>query len=737
MFQIAIYGKGGIGKSTISANLSYALAKEGNKVLQVGCDPKHDSTRLLLRGAAQRTVLDYLRSVPPSQRRLEDVLLDGCLGIKCVEAGGPEPGVGCAGRGILTTFDALKKLGLDDHKFDIKVYDVLGDVVCGGFAVPLRREYADAVCLVTSGEFMSMYAANNILRGIRNFDGSSSRVAGLIFNGRGLEGEEKAVETFAQAVGLPILARVPRSALFAQAEKEARTVMEMFPGSEPAKVIAALAGHVLRASRDPSALRAARPLDDDQLNDLAAGRPISGAGGGDAPARPAGGPCPAAGTERCEPPSPPASHPQKVVHTCATNGAVYCTSQISGAATIVHGPRSCAHIMAASSDLYTLSSWQRNGEALFGPAAARVASTDMDDHLSIFGGNTELERLIREKAEKGCRTVFVVTTCASGIIGDDVEALARRLEAELGGTAIKVIEADGNITGEWDRGYLDAVSKVIELIDPAVPAESGMVNLIGEKDFFYYNRESNFQAAREALGRLGMEINCRFLCECDVPSVRRFRRGGLSIMAQDDAMSRQVCGMLKDRLGARILDLPLPVGLHETERWVEALAVMAGKEAAGRSMVAEMREEYRKGMEEMRPLLGGKKVLVSDHYTQDIDWLLDLLLDLDMAVLKAGLGPRHILGGSVYGSCAARSRHHGAVAFQEDYTLEDMREDVRTLRPDLVLADHRVPRDLGCRCDIVHRPDTGVRSSIALARRWADLIRLPAVEGWKMEGGCG
>ncbi|MCL2334376.1 MAG: AAA family ATPase, partial [Candidatus Methanoplasma sp.] len=168
--QIAIYGKGGIGKSTSSANISFSLADMGKKVIQIGCDPKHDSTRALIQGREQTTVLDYIRKTPPFDRKLNDIVLEGVKGIKCVEAGGPEPGIGCAGRGILSTFDTLKKLGLNDVDFDVKMYDVLGDVVCGGFAVPLRNEYADGVYLVTSGEFMSIYAANNILKGIKNFD---------------------------------------------------------------------------------------------------------------------------------------------------------------------------------------------------------------------------------------------------------------------------------------------------------------------------------------------------------------------------------------------------------------------------------------------------------------------------------------------------------------------------------------------------------------------------------------
>ena len=168
--EIAIYGKGGIGKSTVCANLAVALAQTGQRVLQIGCDPKHDSTRLLTGGRRLPTVLDYLKDVPEEQARTEEVLREGVLGVGCIEAGGPRPGVGCAGRGIISAFEFLERRRVKE-RYDVVLYDVLGDVVCGGFAVPIRREYANAIFLVTSGEFMSLYAANNILRGIRNFDG--------------------------------------------------------------------------------------------------------------------------------------------------------------------------------------------------------------------------------------------------------------------------------------------------------------------------------------------------------------------------------------------------------------------------------------------------------------------------------------------------------------------------------------------------------------------------------------
>ena len=190
--EIAVYGKGGIGKSTISANMTAAAAMKGCRVLQIGCDPKHDSTRLLMHGESIPTVLDVLRDKGAENAQPEDILKQSKIALEgseigCIEAGGPKPGVGCAGRGIISAFEYLGKHHILEQ-YDRVLYDVLGDVVCGGFAVPVRREYADAVFLVTSGEYMALYAANNILRGIRNFDGDKyKRIAGIIYNERKLE----------------------------------------------------------------------------------------------------------------------------------------------------------------------------------------------------------------------------------------------------------------------------------------------------------------------------------------------------------------------------------------------------------------------------------------------------------------------------------------------------------------------------------------------------------------------
>ncbi len=248
MFQVAIYGKGGIGKSTMAANISFSLASRGKKVMQVGCDPKHDSTRLLLGGRAQTTVLDYVRSTPVFRRKLEDVVETGSGGVICAEAGGPEPGIGCAGRGILTTFDTLKKLGADSMDVDVKIYDVLGDVVCGGFAMPMRKGYADSVFVLTSGEKMSCYAAANICMAAQQFRSRGyAQLGGLILNRRGTPGEDAAVQTLADDFDTTVLAALDRAPEFAEAEARGLTVAEAFPDSQAAQQLAVIADVLLRS----------------------------------------------------------------------------------------------------------------------------------------------------------------------------------------------------------------------------------------------------------------------------------------------------------------------------------------------------------------------------------------------------------------------------------------------------------------------------------------------------------
>jgi nitrogenase iron protein NifH len=224
--SVAIYGKGGIGKSTTTQNTVAALAEMGKKIMVVGCDPKADSTRLLLGGLIQKTVLDTLRD-EGDEVALEDVLMPGYGGTKCTESGGPEPGVGCAGRGIITAINLLEQLGAYEGDLDYVFYDVLGDVVCGGFAMPMREGKAQEIYIVCSGEMMAMYAANNISKGIVKFaQAGGVRLGGIICNSRKVDNEKEMVEEFARQLGTQLIHFVPRDNDVQRAEIHRKTVIE-------------------------------------------------------------------------------------------------------------------------------------------------------------------------------------------------------------------------------------------------------------------------------------------------------------------------------------------------------------------------------------------------------------------------------------------------------------------------------------------------------------------------------
>jgi len=231
MRKIAVYGKGGIGKSTTTQNTVAGLAEMGKKIMVVGCDPKADSTRLLLHGMAQKTVLDTLRE-EGEDVDLDTILKEGFGGIMCTESGGPEPGVGCAGRGIITSINLLEQLGAyeDDKHLDYAFYDVLGDVVCGGFAMPIRDGKAEEIYIVCSGEMMAMYAANNICKGIVKYaDTGGVRLGGIICNSRKVDNEAEMIQALCKRLGTQMIHFMPRDNQVQKAEINRKTVIDFSP----------------------------------------------------------------------------------------------------------------------------------------------------------------------------------------------------------------------------------------------------------------------------------------------------------------------------------------------------------------------------------------------------------------------------------------------------------------------------------------------------------------------------
>ena len=243
MIKIAVYGKGGIGKSTVTSHLAAAFATLGKRVIQIGCDPKADSTINLLGGQPLRPVMNFLREEDEDPDTLEEISRVGFGGILCIETGGPTPGLGCAGRGIIATFQLLEDLRLfETWKPDVVLYDVLGDVVCGGFAAPIREGYAEQVLIVTSGEKMALYAANNIATAVENFaDRSYARLRGVILNHRNVVGEDEKVRAFADSKGLEIVGEVPRSDDITRCEDRGMTTIQADPDLPVSRTFLALA----------------------------------------------------------------------------------------------------------------------------------------------------------------------------------------------------------------------------------------------------------------------------------------------------------------------------------------------------------------------------------------------------------------------------------------------------------------------------------------------------------------
>ena len=251
MIRIAVYGKGGIGKSTTVSNVAAALAEKGMKVMQIGCDPKADSTILLRHGKEASTVLD-LYNKKRQDLKLEDMVQIGYGGVVCVEAGGPAPGLGCAGRGIITALEKLQETGAyETYQPDIVFYDVLGDVVCGGFSMPMRKGYADKVFIITSGENMAIHAGANIAMAVENFRNRGyASLGGIILNRRNVPREEEKVQELAEDFHTKVIGTLSRSELVPEAEVLGKTLLEFYPDSEMAEEYRTLAEQILEACRE-------------------------------------------------------------------------------------------------------------------------------------------------------------------------------------------------------------------------------------------------------------------------------------------------------------------------------------------------------------------------------------------------------------------------------------------------------------------------------------------------------
>lgn len=260
--SMAFYGKGGVGKSTVVSNLTATLAQMGHRVLQIGCDPKRDSSRNLIKTFPPITLMELL-SAGRTGLKQSDIVMDGGHNVDCIEVGGPKPGVGCAGRGLGRLFEELEEMSIFDEDYEYIFYDVLGDVVCGGFAVPMRSGYAEEVYVVTSGEFMSLYAANNIARGIQNYANDGDvRMGGLIANVKDLAYDRDLIEKFAARIGTHVVYYLEWNKVVYEAERRRQTVVRYKPDDPFAKTWFELA----KAIENNTRTHVPQPMEDNELD---------------------------------------------------------------------------------------------------------------------------------------------------------------------------------------------------------------------------------------------------------------------------------------------------------------------------------------------------------------------------------------------------------------------------------------------------------------------------------------
>ncbi len=726
--QIAVYGKGGIGKSTVSANLSAALAAQGKTVLQIGCDPKHDSTRLLHHGQKIRTVLDYLLNTPADAQRVEDVLVKGFGGACCVEAGGPRPGMGCAGRGILTSFDFLERHAVL-QRFDTVLYDVLGDVVCGGFAVPVRSRYADAVFLVTSGEAMALYAANNILQGIRNLNPNERRIAGIIYNSRGLGDDRLRLEEFARAVRLPVVLAIPRSEAFARAELTAQTVVEAQPEGEEATLFLSLAQRIA----DGLPLFEAQPLGEEQMERLLRGLSLETVTVPE-PTSISRTEIPAVAEKAAQPPAAPPI-PQKralsdpfsrvPLFGCAYRGAVDLAVHIKDAAVLGHAPKSCTWYAVNGITGYSRRGLFDRGVLYPAFIPRNFENTDITVQDAVFGGVEHAREKAIALAKRGARMIIAVTACIPGLSGDDLTPVKQELKAL--GCDMYIVRTDGVSAGDYNEGMALCYKTLArEAVQPCPEQDPDSINLVYEQTWSA-RTDGNFVRLRGILDALRIRVNCRFLCATGVEEIRGFLRAPWNILARDDALGLELREIFEKEHGCRFLDGGLPRGFAETERWVRTLSGLYGREPEAEALIARSRAEYGERLRALRPIFRGKRMLL--FLSGDgCNWLPELLEDLGVDVVKAMLFGKKRDGNSGWNR-----------RFSADWASDrsELRAAVDALRPELaILSDPSALPDPPPWLTVLpafRDLSVGFYAGTDVAQRWAGLME-NALEGrWKRD----
>ena len=650
MFKVAVYGKGGIGKSTISANLSYLLSKDGSSVLHVGCDPKHDSTRLLMHGESIRTFSDDTAADP---------VRIGINNISCVECGGADPGKGCAGKGMELLFDRIS--GVDA---DYRVFDVLGDVVCGGFSIPARAGNSDRILIVTSGEFMSIYAANNILKGLENINPGES-VLGIVFNRRGDKDEEFIVRRFSEATGIPIVCDIPRSDLFRQAEAEGEVLSSLFPDSKEAEVLRGLCETV----REHSKAYRPRALSEEAMMDLAAGREIRD---NSRPQRKKT--CTFDGFDAERNLSYVGDY---VMPACTSHGAADGAMKIRDAAAIMHGPRNCAYLMEYAFRRRILNtSGERSGDL----PSPGLYSTNLDADEAFRDSGVIIEDAVLRAKSDGYYHMFLISTCSVEIMGTDMFKIAQELSAKHSVDIIPVAADTAFLSSKFGGTY-GLMDALISRMKPR-EVEKGTVNLVA-RWFYGVGKDRNMEAIDHILSTLGLRVRFKFLDFCTMSEIEDFCSAQYDIQLGITKLNKRFGERISEVTGRRLpLELEVPVGLYECLDWIHGITAYA-PELSHLVPEAErlLRGEFDSYVSKYRPYLQGKKAVIYCVMVRDLKWQVDALQALGMEVRAVMFVNGFVIDHNV------KIPDYGDVEVMNDMTMCDLRRIMAEGDIDIVVTN--------------------------------------------------